>query len=105
LLIGTLTDVPPERTFVIFILIAVGWGCVTNGRDAWQRWQTQRNPFLALGLGWNLGLAALVWVLYRGEWPLGASLLILLGYSVIPWGMGRLGVWGFKRWRNEVDGR
>ena len=104
-LIGILTNVPAERTFVIFILVAVGWGCVSNGRDAWQRWQTQRNPVLALGLAWNLGLAALVWALYRGGWHLGSSLLVLLGYSVIPWGMGRLGVWGFKRWQDESDER
>lgn len=105
LLNGLLTSVPPERAFVIFILIAVGWGCITNVRDAWQRWQRQRNPVLALGIAWNLGLAALVWTLYRGGWNLGASLLVLLGYSVIPWGLGRLGAWGIKRWRDEAGSR
>ena len=92
LLMSIFTDFSPERTFVMFMLIAVGWGCVTNVRDAWLRWQTQRNPVLALGLAWNLGLAALVWTLYRGGWSLWASLLVLLSYSVIPWGVGRLGV-------------
>jgi hypothetical protein len=103
LLIGLFASAPPEKTFVIFVLIAVAWGCITNLRDAWRRWQTQRNPYLALGLLWNLGLAALVWVLYRAGWSLGASVLVLLGYSLVPWGMGRLGLWGFKRWRDEPD--
>ncbi len=105
LLIGLFAAAPPERIFVIFVLIVVAWGCVANVRDAWRRWQTQRNPFLALGLLWNLGLAVLVWVLYRAGWSLGASVLVLLGYSIVPWGMGRLGLGRFKRWRDEADGQ
>ena len=105
LLIGMLDGSPPERTFVFFVLIVVAWGIVANVRDAWLRWRTQRNPFLALGLLWNLGLAVLVWVLYRAGWSLGASLLVLLAYSIVPWGIGRLGLRGFKHWRDETDGQ
>lgn len=105
LLLGLLHSAPPAKTFVIFVLIVVAWGCVANVRDARLRWQRQRNPFLLLGLLWNLGLAVLVLGLYRGGWGLGASLLVLLGYSVVPWGMGRLGLWGVKRWRDETNGQ
>ena len=105
LLIGMLDGFSPERTFVIFALIVVAWGCVVNVRDAWLRWQTQRNPFLALGLLWNLGLAVLIWVLYRAGWSLGPSVLVLLAYSIVPWGIGRLGIYWFKRWQDETEGQ
>ncbi len=105
LVIGFLTSSPPGKIFVIFVVIVVAWGCVVNVHDAWTRLRTQRNPYLALGLLWNIGLAGLVWSLYSSGWSLGASVLILLAYGVVPWGIGRLGIWGFKRWRGGTGGQ
>ncbi|MGE3539219.1 MAG: hypothetical protein AB7N91_17530 [Candidatus Tectimicrobiota bacterium] len=102
---GWLLDWETGSIGVAFVIITAAWGCTTSLGDAWHRWQTQGDLLLALALLWNIGMAVLVWLLHTSAWSLGSSLVVLLAYTILPWGLGRLLWSGLKHWQSKAAPR